>query len=1455
MYRPLVRLVSRIHHRRISPGCPPSRRTLQGRVERLEDRRVLATGLIVVDPVADSVTILGTPDADRADVSYPDAEQIRLQIRTGDDVRFVSLPRADVRLVVFRGGDGDDELYNRTEVAARASGETGDDRLVSGGADDILIGGLGADSIDGGAGNDRLDGGEHIDVLVGGLGNDTLIGGSGNDTLEGEAGADLLRGDQGDDLLLGGSDADLLRGEDGNDQLFGGANDDRLYGGPGTDSLVGGDGADLASGEDGDDSTWGEEGDDTLLGALGNDMLSGGDGDDRLDGGGHADQLQGGTGNDTLHGGAGVDTLDGDGGADVLLGDEGQDLLRGDLGADLLRGGPGNDQLFGGPEDDRLYGESGADTLTGGAGEDLIDGDEGNDQLWGDEENDTLLGGPGNDALAGGDGNDRLDGGEHADQTDGGAGDDTHRGGLGDDLLEDNEGADRLVGDEGQDLLRAGLGADVLEGGAGDDRLFAGAGPDTVRGGDGEDVLEGDQDDDWMFGDAGFDRLFGGDGNDALEGGAGPDYLSGNAGQDRAWGNEGRDTLLGNDGDDFLSGDQDSDQLFGNNGTDTLQGGSENDELRGEDGDDFLRGDGGHDTAGGGDGADVVFGGDDDDVLAGGGGRDLLVGGPGTDHAFGGSGDDILIGAVADGYENDAVWHSIRDIWSSTLDYGQRLARLQDTTQTPHLKSTSTVHDDLLSDTLFGNSEQDWYIVPVGHDEEAHDHGHACEHLDSLDQVSDLEAEERIESNVPHPTSKSLRTEHCALFALVDLDDVTHVAVASGDFSQVGTWRDGQIPGAGSRIWIPAGITVTVSGSIDEPAETIRVSGTLAFDPSANTELHVETVVVDPSGVLQMGTNARPIDSNRTARIVITDDGPIDRNWDPLGLSRGLLVHGKAQFFGAEKTPWLAATSIDSTSQPGRSILQFDTVPTGWRIHDQLVIAGTSREDDQHETRTILAINGSRVVVAALDHDHATPSDALRVHVGNLTRNVEIRSQTPGSSRGGHVMFMHTRDVQVHNAGFVGLGRSDKKQVVNDSVLDANGRLVPGTGTNSRGRYALHFHRNGVQNDGHPAEVTGSVVVDSPGWGYVNHGGFVNFRDNIAYDVDGAGFVTENGSEIGEMINNLAIYGRGSGASIVDRRARHDFGHQGDGFWIHGPGVRVVGNVASGQHGNGFVFFTQGLVEGDFGTATFSAENIPDPTLAAGQAEVPVGDVPLLEFRDNVAYANSVGLTLRYHLQDVAHDAQTTVEDLVLWNNTRGVLLPYSAQTVLRNVQVLGSDQLPIGVGIEGNALTEGITFDRVHVAGYAIGLRAPQRGTNVIQDSYFNNLLNIEVATAAENARQLTITGAIEFGTLPASVLRGHEQILVGMKADFSPVQDSVEHVFASDRVILDFGPFADRRLFYFEQRADFIPFPTDDGFVANQYIGKKNRQLWDQFGLAVGGQIVPATAREHVGIQGLLQ
>ena len=101
----------------------------------------------------------------------------------------------------------------------------------------------------------------------------------------------------------------------------------------------------------------------------------------------------------------------------------------------------------------------------------------------------------------------------------------------------------------------------------------------------------------------------------------------------------------------------------------------------------------------------------------------------------------------------------------------------------------------------------------------------------------------------------------------------------------------------------------------------------------------------------------------------------------------------------------------------------------------------------------------------------------------------------------------------------------------------------------------------------------GSVVEDNGGWGFVNHSSYVNFTNNVSYNVTGAAFVTEVGDEIGTFRENVAINTKASGDHVESRLSAQDRGHTGDGFWFQGAGVTVVDNVAINAEGHGFMFF------------------------------------------------------------------------------------------------------------------------------------------------------------------------------------------------------------------------------------------------------------------------------------------
>ena len=1472
----------------------------QCQIELLESRLLLARDVVSVslDTSFGELLVRGTPFDDEVTIAYLGGETVGVFTKSGSHTSSVTFESDLVRSISFHGEDGNDSFSNETAIRAVARGNSGHDTLFGGSAADRLHGGQGNDQLFGLDGHDQLFGEQGSDTLMGGDGNDRLHGQGDNDLLIGESGNDELRGDEGSDQLLGGTGSDSLHGGEGHDRIMGGADRDVLDGDAGHDSL---------NGNRGDDVIRGDAGNDEIHGEAGADFLDGGDGNDRLYGGAEADRLYGGDGNDRLQGDAGNDHLWGDRDDDTLLGNAGADRLLGEEGDDVLFGGEHDDRLEGNDGDDRLHAGKGDDVAHGGNGHDLLMGIVGSNRLMGDDGNDTIIGGDsretiyggagddsirggaGDDLLHGDDGNDRVLGEAGDDSIYGGEGNDLLDGSLGDDFLRGGDGDDGLLAGDGNDRLYGGFGRDGLEGHAGHDLLVGGFGDDVLRGSFGKDTLTGQDGDDQLKGDEGDDVLYGGQGRDSIEAGSGADTLYGGDDDDTLHAGRGDDKLYGQDGDDQLLGGDGHDRIFGENGNDHLRGGlgqdvlhglAGNDTLDGEDGDDTLVAGDGNDTLRGGSGSDELHGGSGHDALlgehgndelAGGEGRDILIGGRDEDVLRGNDGQDILNGGFSDFDRDDQALAWISAVWSSDADYLRRIEQLEDPNGRHPLQSVESVHDDVAVDTIFGNHDRDWLFLTGtagGHDHSGdhphvidephhvspvdmprHDEFNPFESLKSIDELLDVDSSERVHSRFPHPTNEAKRKEHIALFALTPDSAVTHIARTDGPWNSPTTWEHSKVPTANARVLIPSDVTVTVDGRIEPTHKTIRVDGTLRFDPHVDTQLKADTTIVGMRGKFLMGTADRPIDGRVTAELLVADTGEIDREWDPFEFSRGLIVHGSAEFHGEEKSAWLPLAQVPSR---GSGELVLADRPENWRVGDTIVVAGTdpvSNVDD--EIREIISISGNRIHIDPLRVDRPLPREDLRLHVANLSRNAIVRSENPRGTRRGHVMFMHTRNVEINYAAFEQLGRTNKRIVADDPVVDLDFQRDPTTGLNARGRYAVHFHRNGVKNDGNASRVHGSVVSSSPGWGYVNHSSFVKFTDNVAYDVAGAAFVTEAGDEIGEFRRNFAVHSVGSGEVVTSRSAQQDFGHQGDGFWFQGPGVIVEDNVAAGHTGHGFIFFTRAIHEEGLGTAQFLAANLTDPSMADGEETVRVGDVPIEDFRRNAAYASGEGAKIRYHLRFKNHALRSSVEELLLWNNTIGLSLPYTRDTNLSNIEILSSLDELRGIGVNRNDHTESIRYENLTVHGYYFGIKVPSRGHNAVHGGSFTNVQNLVIGSAVTDNRFVHVTGDVAFNSVPSESPRSRDQQKIVTNANLS---GGPEQMRLNDTTILDLPGVNTARLYFLEQSSDYIPFPWRDKNVPPQYVGKTNTELMDQFGTAVGGSIAPDDAIKIAEVDGLL-
>lgn len=620
----------------------------------------------------------------------------------------------------------------------------------------------------------------------------------------------------------------------------------------------------------------------------------------------------------------------------------------------------------------------------------------------------------------------------------------------------------------------------------------------------------------------------------------------------------------------------------------------------------------------------------------------------------------------------------------------------------------------------------------------------------------------------------------------------THIAKSNGAWHLASTWEvpdpsSPSVPGDSDVVVIPSDYLVTVTRKEPARIKFIQIEGTLRMTIHKSTSLLVETIQVASGGKLLIGSpGGYTVTKDSTAEIIFISDGhPIDHGWDPKELSRGMVSMGKVAIYGH---PMTHMSEMASSAFKGQSLINLGMpVPSDWSVNDSIVIAGSyfhRDEDFQDEAFKILAINGNTLTLdRPLAYDHLRVQTDMNLHVVNISRNVIFRSESTDIGQRGHIMFM-SPDVDINHTAFKDLGRTNKNVPLDEIVVDINSGVISGgPKTNRRGRYPVHFHKNGIlpgQNP--PSKVFGSVVRRTPGWGFVNHSSHVNFEENICHDFLGAAFVTEDGDELGNFFDNIAIHGIGEDApnpadQVNEYNQKYkpvrlnfenpyrpqvisDFGFSGEGFWFQGPAIRARNNVANSCNGAGMVWFTTGAINIDsnqyvgFPSNAISQvyQGFPDlndleaRTWNYSSDSILISDLPILECDGFAAYGCLVGFKLRFNnfdnlafyreanrpwnyvadivpvpgqIKRYAKRMKQTVRNLDLWNNEEGFRMRYVEKTDFINVK-------------------------NINRLDYHV--RLPFSGAEhlfIVENIYFNNLVTSGYAIAG-----LTVTSGFDNST-----------------------------------------------------------------------------------------------------------
>ena len=745
-----------------------------------------------------------------------------------------------------------------------------------------------------------------------------------------------------------------------------------------------------------------------------------------------------------------------------------------------------------------------------------------------------------------------------------------------------------------------------------------------------------------------------------------------------------------------------------------------------------------------------------------------------------------------------------------------------------------------------------------------------------------------------------------SLLDLVSETDATHRAVQDGHWDDASVWADGEVPGDDARVLVEPDTAVTVAHQGTSRLRAVRVDGTLTFDPTVDTRLQVDTLVTHPESKLQIGTAETPIEPDVEARITVIDTGPIDEEQDPERKGRGLVANGDVVVHGASTTPW---TELESAPAAGDSQLTLPEAPTNWQAGDRLVVPGVTHEENQDEERRIAAVDGTTVSLdSALAYDHAPPAADLDSYAVNLSRNVVFESESTDVPRRGHTMFMST-GTDVRYAAFRELGRTDKSKPFSDPM---RGESPTPAGENVKARYAFHYHKTGIDAD-EPHVAEGLVAESSPGWGIVNHHSYAHVRDSVTYDVLGAGFVAEGGNERGSFTGNFALRSEGSGETI-DARAHgahggdpaiDDFGHAGHGFWFQSPLVEVIDNVAAGHRHQAFVWWLRPLLDGPLAEGTEIEDsrvsfwpNLPveyvdtdrplweaiqegrfgeHDQLCVDTQKIPSTFAPVNAISGNTAFAAAGGVDFSRHNFKWKHERFsefTALDDFTVHSigafaddegeihepelprhrmtghqgrgGSVGVSLRYTSNVTLRNSHLVGTGR-EHSVGVPYHDYLWTTTVENSTIEGWDWGVDTGEHRLTWIR----NNTLR---DNSADVNWGLDNTG-------PA-IIDGND--LETVRHDFEPNNQKAEEVFEFGRT---FGVRIDGRTSYVEESApDHVPFPDEDslGGINNiestldsvddetALIGKSNADLQDEFGISVGGALMPDDAVSEPFLQG---
>ena|GEM_PF-1440301 len=464
-------------------------------------------------------------------------------------------------------------------------------------------------------------------------------------------------------------------------------------------------------------------------------------------------------------------------------------------------------------------------------------------------------------------------------------------------------------------------------------------------------------------------------------------------------------------------------------------------------------------------------------------------------------------------------------------------------------------------------------------------------------------------------------------------------------------------------------------------------------------------------------------------------------DWDSTQLSIGMTIMGEVEIIGQPKSV-MAKLSADALS--GQADVLMESSPQGWEVGDEILITqggNLGASNNGSETAVIQSIAGGAITTTQnlIRNHEGRPQDELHCFVGNLDRNITFQSTHHSNvHQRGHFMAMHNpTNIQVRNAEFVNMGRTDKSRLLDDLVWDhwvepvVFQSFVSALGqecsqlvkppkediTNSRGRYSIHIHRAGALNGTNMVQVTGNVVRGNPGWAITHHDSHANVSDNLIFDVTGAALVSEAGNETGFWDNNLIVdVASGHSFDIYEATLFYDdYLFAGDGLAMKGRGVICRGNVVAGaNNGIGIMNMNAAINNTLRMDADALASFRPDfqfdqfPLDKNGYSKEGDGIMPVeipLIMEDNTLINCSIGLKSIERDMGVNNESRSIFDNLKIWGATWGLRINYQADYSFRDLFISNKNTNGGGLGIQMYKHSHNQVFERVKLVDFGAAI------------------------------------------------------------------------------------------------------------------------------------------------------